>query len=134
MKREKALRIVLVSVGLIFVAGIYPLITSVRDGWRGNKEDADPMFFSLYVTLGVYLLLAARNPLANRSVIAFGGWANLAHATVMTVMAIHLPNERQGLLIASAVFGAIGAVLIVLAPARQVPAAPISPVLQTRSQ
>jgi hypothetical protein len=44
---------------------------------------------------------------------------NIAHATVMTVMAVHLPNERQGLLIASAVFAGIGAVLILLAPAKQ---------------
>jgi hypothetical protein len=44
---------------------------------------------------------------------------NIAHATVMTVMAVHLPNERQDLLIASAVFAGIGAVLILLAPAKQ---------------
>jgi|ERR1700724_3359105 hypothetical protein len=86
MRREKLLRIVLVLVGLIFLAGVYPLITSVRDGWRANKEDALPMGISLYVTLGVFLLVAARNPSANRSVIAFGGWANIAHAAVMTVM------------------------------------------------
>jgi hypothetical protein len=44
---------------------------------------------------------------------------NIAHATVMTVMAVHLPNERQDLLIASAVFAGMGAVLILLAPAKQ---------------
>jgi len=77
------------------------------------------MGISLYVTLGVFLLVAARNPSASRSVIAFGGWANLAHAAVMTVMAIHLPNERQDLLVASALFGFIGAVLIALAPSKQ---------------
>ena len=69
MKREKLIRIVLILVGLMFVAGVYPLITSVRDGWRANKEDATPMGISLYVTLGVFLLVAARNPSANRSVI-----------------------------------------------------------------
>ena len=50
--------------------------------------------------------------------IAFGAWANLAHAAVMTVMAIHLPNERKGLLIASAMFGLIGVALLALAPRR----------------
>jgi hypothetical protein len=119
VKREKLLRIVLVLVGLIFVAGVYPLIISVRDGWRANKEDALPMGISLYVTLGVFLLVAARNPSANRSVIFFGGWANLAHAAVMTVMAVHLPNERQDLLVASGVFCVIGVVLIALTPAKQ---------------
>jgi len=76
------------------------------------------MFISIYVTLGIFLLFAARNPSAHRSVIAFGAWANLAHAAVMTVMAIHLPNERKGLLIASAMFGLIGVALLALAPRR----------------
>jgi quinol-cytochrome oxidoreductase complex cytochrome b subunit len=119
MRRERALKVVLVVVGLIFIAGIYPLITSVRDGWRANKEDPLPMGISLYVTQGIFLLLAARDPLANRGVITFAAWLNIAHAGVMTVMAIHLPNERQDLLVASAVFGAIGAVLITLPPRTQ---------------
>lgn len=119
MRRERALKVVLVVVGLIFIAGIYPLTTSVRDGWRANKEDPLPMGISLYVTQGIFLLLAARDPLANRGVITFAAWLNIAHAGVMTVMAIHLPNERQDLLVASAVFGAIGAVLITLPPRTQ---------------
>ena len=119
MRRELALKVVLVVVGLVFSAGIYPMVTSVRDGWQANKEDALPMMLSLYVTLGIFLLLAARNPSANRSVIAFAAWANIAHGAVMTVMAVHLPNEREDLLIAAAVFGVIGLVLIVLAPAKQ---------------
>jgi len=65
------------------------------------------------------LLMAARNPSANRGVITFAGWLNIAHAAVMAVMAVHLPNERQSLLIASAVFAGIGAALILLAPAKQ---------------
>lgn len=119
MRRERALKIVLVLVGLLFTAGVYPLITSVRSGWQANKEDSLPMGLSLYVMMGIFLLLAARNPSANRGVIVFAAWLNIAHATVMTVMAVHLPNERQDLLIASAVFAGIGAVLILLTPAKQ---------------
>ena len=119
MKRDRALRILLVLFGLIFVAGVYPLITSVRSGWQANREDAEPMGLSLYVTMGIFLLVAARNPSANRGVIAFAAWLNIAHAAVMAVMAIHLPNERQDLLIASAVFAAIGAALILLPPPEQ---------------
>ena len=119
MNLDKVLRFLLVLFGLIFVAGIYPLITSVRSGWQANREDAEPMGLSLYVTMGVFLLVAARNPSANRGVIAFAAWLNIAHATVMTVMAVHLPNERADLLIAAAMFGAIGAALISLAPAKQ---------------
>jgi hypothetical protein len=118
MWQERALKVVLVVVGLLFTAGIYPLVTSVRSGWQANKEDASPMMLSLYVTLGIFLLLAARNPSANRSVIAFAAWSSFAHAAVMAVMAVHLPNEREGLLGAAAVFGVIGAPLIALAPAK----------------
>jgi hypothetical protein len=93
-------------------------VTSVRDGWQANKEDALPMMLSLYITLGIFLLLAVRNPSANRSAIAFAAWSSFAHAAVMAVMAIHLPRERQGLLTAGAVFSAIGVTLIALAPAK----------------
>ncbi|PYT50033.1 MAG: hypothetical protein DMG44_08315 [Acidobacteria bacterium] len=119
MNRERALKVVLVLVGLLFSAGIYPVVTSVRSGWEANKEDALPMMLSLYVTLGIFLLLAARNPSANRSVIAFAAWSSFAHAAVMAVMAVHLASERGGLLGAAAVFSVIGAALIVMAPARQ---------------
>jgi len=118
MRRERALKVVLVLVGMLFTAAVYPLITSVRSGWQANKEDSLPMGLSLYVTIGIFLLVAARNPSANRGVITFAAWLNIAHAAVMTVMAVHLPNERQDLLIASAMFAGIGAALIVLAPAK----------------
>jgi hypothetical protein len=112
MNRERALKVVLVLVGLVFSAAIYPVVTSVRSGWQANKEDALPMMLSLYVTLGIFLLLAARNPSANRSVIAFAAWSSFAHASVMAVMAVHLASERGDLLIAGAVFSIIGAALI----------------------
>jgi hypothetical protein len=118
MNRDKALKILLLLLGLLFVAGLYPLITSIRSGWQANREDAEPMAISLYVMMGIFLLMAARNPSANRGVIAFAAWLNIAHGAVMAVMAVHLPNERAGLLIAAAVFGVIGAALIALAPAK----------------
>ena len=77
------------------------------------------MGISLYVMQGIFLLLAARDPAANRGVITLAAWLNIAHAAVMTVMAIHLPNERQDLLIASGVFALIGVGLIALLPAKQ---------------
>src|SRR6266567_7419996 len=120
MNRERAaLRIVLVLLGLFFVGGIYPLMTTVRSAWQANNEDAAPMMLSLYVTLGVFVLLAARNPSANRSLIAFTAWSSFAHAAVMTVMAVHVTSARTGLLMVSALLGVIGVALIVLAPAKQ---------------
>jgi hypothetical protein len=118
MNREKALKILLVLLGLLFVAGVYPLVGSVRSSWQANKEDCLPMFLSLYVTLGIFLLVAARNPSANRSVIAFAAWSSFAHGAVMAVMAVHIASERGGLLMAAAVLGIIGVALTVLAPAK----------------
>ena len=119
MLRERALRIVLIIVGLIFLAGVYPLITSIREGWQANKEGPLPMGISLYVMQGIFLLLAARDPLANRGVITFAAWLNIAHAAVMVIMSIHLPHERRDLLVASAIFALIGVVLIALQPKAQ---------------
>ena len=67
MRRELA-KVVLVVVGLIFVAGVYPLIASVRSGWQANKEDSLPMGLSLYVMMGIFLLLSGKTPtLTSRS-------------------------------------------------------------------
>jgi succinate-acetate transporter protein len=76
MCREGALKIGLVVVGLLFTAGVVPLTMFF------SREPLVPMLMSIYVTLGIFLLLAVRDPVANRSLIAFGGWANLAHAGV----------------------------------------------------
>jgi ABC-type Fe3+-siderophore transport system permease subunit len=76
------------------------------------------MMLSLYVTLGILLLVAARNPSANRSLIAFAAWSSFAHAIVMTILAFQNANDRDFLL-GSAILVVIGVVLIVFAPAKQ---------------
>ena len=57
MIRERALKSVLVLVGLIFVALAYPMVVL-------SQDEALQMMLSVYVTLGIFLLLAARNPSA----------------------------------------------------------------------
>jgi Family of unknown function (DUF6632) len=81
-----------------------------------SREPAVPMIMSIYVTLGMFLLLAVRDPAANRSLIAFAGWANLAHAGVMAVQEYRNVIERQEL---AGVVVFVGAVLVALAPAKQ---------------
>jgi hypothetical protein len=75
------------------------------------------MMLSLYVTLGIFLLLAARNPLAHRSLIAFTAWSSFAHASLMGVQAYRGLIER-GELIGVAALYVIGIALIALAPAK----------------
>ena len=118
--RERALKVVLVLVGLLFLAGIYPTLASV---WRG-EIDGDTMMLSLYVTLGVFLLLAVRNPSAYRTLIAFTAWSSFAHGAVMAALAYQNTSERRELLIAVAVLALIGVSLIALTPAKQAMAAP----------
>jgi hypothetical protein len=117
MNRERGLKIALVLVGLLFLAGVYPLTMSL---WHGDASvsEGDKMMLSLYVTLGVFVLLAARNPSANRSLIAFTAWSSFAHGAVMAVLAFQIASERGDFLIAVAVLGVIGVALIALAPAK----------------
>jgi succinate-acetate transporter protein len=111
MNRERALQIILASVGLLFTAGVVPLTMFF------SREPAVPMIMSIYVTLGIFLLLAVRNPAVNRSLIAFAGWANLAHAAVMAAQEYRNVIERREL-VGVVVFAIVGVTLIVLAPAK----------------
>ena len=112
MNRERALKIVLVVVGLLFSATVYPLTMFL---W---SEAALAMMLSLYVTLGIFLLLAVRNPSANRSLIAFTAWSSFAHAAVMALQAFR-NVIAHGELLGVAALIIIGVALLVLAPAKQ---------------
>jgi len=118
MIRERALKLVMVLVGLLFVAAIYPVLMAL---WHPGPSDdtGDTMMMSLYFTLGVFLLLAARNPSAHRSLIAFTAWSSFAHAVVMSLLGFHLPSEQVGFWIGSAILAVIGAALLVLARPKQ---------------
>ena len=112
MRRERALKVVLFVVGLLFCAGVYPLTMMVK------QDPALAMMMSLYATLGVFLLLAARNPSEHRSLIAFTAWSSFAHATLMAVQAsLNLIPRRE--LMGVAFFVVIGVALIALASAKQ---------------
>ena len=117
MIRERTLKVVLVVLGLFFCAGTYPIADAL---WHPDAAEAygDYMMLSLYVTLGVFLLIAVRHPSAHRSLIAFTAWSSFAHALVMGTMGFQFANQRVGFLWGSVVLVVIGVVLIVLAPAK----------------
>jgi hypothetical protein len=119
MNRELALKVALVVVGLLFSALVYPLMMFVR------QEPALAMMLSVYVTLGVFLLLAARNPSANRSLIAFTAWSSFAHAALMAVQAFRNFIAR-GELLGAVVLVIIGVALIALSPGEAINRARIS--------
>lgn len=112
MRRERALKIALAVVGLLFAAGLYPLILMAK------QDPALAMMMSLYVTLGIFLLIASRNPSAHRSLIAFAAWSSFAHAGIMSLQALlNMISRRE--LVGSVVFIAIGITLIALTPAKE---------------
>lgn len=117
MIRERALKIVLVIVGLFFTAAAYPAIGGLHN--PVNSDTGDTMQMAIYATLGIFLLIAARNPAAHRSLIAFAAWSSFAHAAVMSILGFEIPELRAGFLIASGILVVIGVALIALAPQKQ---------------
>jgi hypothetical protein len=111
MTRERALKIVLVIVGLLFVAALYPLV-------QMRQEPALQMMLSIYLTLGVFLLLASRNPSAHGSLIAFAAWSSFAHAATMAVQSVGNVAARTHLLFGTLMFVVIGLPLLLLNPAK----------------
>jgi hypothetical protein len=96
MRQERVLQVMLVLIGLFFVAGIYPLLTSLPQ--HQQSDYGDQMMLAVYFVLGVFLLLAVRRPTDHRSLIAFAGWGTLAHDAVMAVQASQLKQLRSELL------------------------------------
>jgi len=104
-------------VGLLFTAMIYPLVIGFgSSGGRWQINQDEQMLLGVYVTLGIFLLLASRNPLRNRSLIWFAVWSSVAHAGVMSVQAIHASADRGDLLMGSAVMVAVAILLAIWAP------------------
>jgi hypothetical protein len=85
MLRERVLKVVLVAIGLLFTAGIYPLIGSLLHPI--GSDTGDTMMLSLYVTLGIMLLacrrakpLGASQPDCFRSLVEFCSRGSNVHA------------------------------------------------------
>ncbi len=115
---SQTLRTVLVVVGLIFMFGVGLLMRLWPSGWQWqpNQPEYEQMFMGVYATLGVFLLIASRNPTAHRSLIAFAAWSSLVHAGIMGVQAIRDTAERGHLMGDVPALAIVGVVLLVLAP------------------
>src|SRR2546425_1744407 len=95
-KRERALQVVLVVLGLLTVlTNIYALVTYFLAGLRPTGGTAAPMFWTILAVLGVFLVLAARNPSAYRSLIAYAVWSSFAHTAVMAGLGVS-PSPQTG--------------------------------------
>jgi hypothetical protein len=114
----KYLRIALVVVGIIFIAGIYPLMTIWPAGWRWHTGHSDYplMIVGIYATLGVFLILAARNPVAHLSLIWFTVWSSLVHAGIMAFQSFERPENYVHLVGDVAALLIVAVVLAILTP------------------
>jgi hypothetical protein len=122
--RIKYLRLALQAVGVIFIVGICSLVMIWPSGWAWHSGPSHhlphylQMILGVYATLGVFLFIASRDPLANLSLIWFTVWSNVVHAGIMAAQALanreqigHLWGDVPALLV-------VAGILAVLTPRR----------------
>jgi hypothetical protein len=112
--RIKYLKIALVAIGVFCIVGVYPLTILWPSGWAWHAEGQSlylQMIIGIYATLGVFLIIAARNPLDHLSLIWFAVWSSVVHGGIMAIQAIvypehmgHLFGDVPVLLVAAAAF------------------------------
>jgi hypothetical protein len=124
--RIKYLSVALLLVGLIFTFGIYPLTLFWPSGWSWHTGHSHylPMILGIYATLGGFLLVASRNPLAHLSLISFTVWSSIVHGGIMAAQSLMNPEQKGHLWGDVLALFAVAVVLALLTP-RGVPAKPI---------
>ena len=100
MDANRLLRIVLIAVGILFVVGLYPLTIVWPSGWAWGHGHSHylMMIVGVYATLGVFLILASRDPQAHSSIIWFTVWSSVVHGAIMAVQSLSDPMERGHLI------------------------------------
>ncbi|MGD9603058.1 MAG: DUF6632 domain-containing protein [Gammaproteobacteria bacterium] len=119
--RIRYLSITLRVVGVFLVIGVYPLMNWLWPegwAWEPRQSEYEQMIAGVYATLGVFLFLAARNPLAHRSLIQFTIWSSIVHGGIMAVQAGHDHAERANLVGDVPALFAVAALLWYLLPSR----------------
>ena len=121
MDAKGLLRIALIVVGLIFIFGIYPLSIVWPSGWSWGHGHSHYllMIIGVYATLGVFLLIASRDPQANSSLIWFTVWSSVVHGLIMAVQSLTDPAEKGHLIADVPALFIVAIVLGVLLPRAQ---------------
>jgi len=125
--RLKYLRIALVLVGVTFIVGLPLLMFLVWPSgwsWHTGHSDYPLMIVGVYATLGVFLLIAARNPLAHLSLIRFTVWSSAVHAAIMAVQALEGPGNHGHLVGDVPALFVVSLVLLVLTPRGEMAGSP----------
>jgi hypothetical protein len=114
----QVLRIALVVFGLVFLA-VYPLMLIWPSGWAWHTGHSDYplMIVGIYATLGVFLIMASRDPLQHLSLIWFTVWSSLVHAAIMGIQSFESP-QNHGHLVGDVPALIIAAVVLALSTPR----------------
>jgi hypothetical protein len=112
IQRMKFLKIALVIIGVTFIFGIYALSVIWPSGWSWHEDMSLQMIIGIYAVLGIFLVLAAGDPLQNISLIRFTIWSSVVHGLIMGVQSLvypdhfgHLYGDVSALLIIAVVLG-----------------------------
>ena len=98
--KENLLKIALRVFGVIFLL-VYPISIVWPSGWvwhGGEGVYYFQMIVGIYAVLGVFLIIAAKDPREHRSLISFTVWSSVVHALIMAAQAIGDKNETGHLL------------------------------------
>jgi hydrogenase/urease accessory protein HupE len=117
---------VLIVVGLTYLMGLYPLMVLWPGGftWEPRQPEYEQMILGVYAVLGIFLIMASRDPMKHKSLIWFTVWSSLVHGVIMLVQALRDSSEQANLLGDVPALILIGVVLAVLM--RKAEAAPAS--------
>ena len=99
--KMKYLKISLKVFGVIYIAGVYLMMRWIfPEGWSWMPSSApyEDMILGVYFVLGIFLFRAAKDPVADASLIWFTIWSNIVHASVMLYHAIINEAERPNLM------------------------------------
>ncbi len=100
-EKLKYLKIALYVFGAIFIVGVPAMMMWIWPsgwGWTPPQPEYEQMIMGVYAVLGVFLILAAKDPLANASLIWFTIWSSIVHGGIMLVQALIDETDRINLL------------------------------------
>ena len=123
-QKLKYLSYALYLFGFIFIFGIYVMMMWVFPsgwGWEPRQPEYEQMIMGVYATLGVFLIRAAKDPMANASLIWFTVWSSVVHGGIMLVQAILDESERMNLVGDVPALFLVAIVLAYLMPGKKIP-------------
>ncbi len=98
IRNEGLLKISMIAIGAVFCL-VYPLAQVWPSGWMwhgGHGAYYFQMICGIYATLGIFLILASRNPAAHTSLISFTIWSSVVHAVIMAFQVFHDGKHEWG--------------------------------------